>query len=148
MDPSLSQERSPINCICSLNIRSRIVSHHEKTTFSEFLSHLSANKLKSCLLRLSKILFNKVKIMPFAVSFQHIVEGTKCHPRSVVCPSKCNIIMPSKIRRQGQLFIFFCLEHIVNNFKRCLIWIDIIESKNRLNLLSPFMVVIRQYSSF
>ena len=43
--------------------------------------------------------------------------------------------------------IFPGLIHVVNDFKRCLIGVDIVESKDSLNLLSPLPVAAWKHTS-
>jgi hypothetical protein len=77
MDASLGEEGSPADRICTFYIRSWIVSNHKETASSKSFFHVVLDKLKSQLLRLTKVEFIQLKRVSFAVLLQHVVEWTK-----------------------------------------------------------------------
>jgi hypothetical protein len=65
----------------------------------------------------------------------------------MILPREGHIIMAGKVWLQRHILIFLDLIHVVNDFKRCFIGVDIVEGKDSLNLLSPLLVVARKHTS-
>ena len=142
MNPRLSQKRPPSDRICSLNVSSWIVTNHKETSVSIPFKHDISNILKDSFCRFSEVVLIQLEFVSQTMVFQHIVERSKCHSWSMVAPSKGNIVVPCKVRRQGLTSSFLLGKHIVNNLQSLFIRIDIIECKDSLNLLTPFMIIL------
>lgn len=81
------------------------------------------------------------------MSLQQVVEGPEGHSWPMILPRECYIIMAGKVWLQRHILIFPGLIHVVNDFKRCLIGVDIVEGKDSLNLLSPLPVAAWKHTS-
>ena len=147
MHPCLSQKRTPLHLVGSLNIGSWIISHHEETSVSILFHHHVLHVLKHCLDRFSEIVLIEIEFVFVAMIFQHVVERAKSHSRSLVPSGKGNIVVASKVGRKGVPSNFPLVEHIVNDFQGLFIRIHIIEGKNGLDLSSPFVIVLGQGGS-
>lgn len=73
--------------------------------------------------------------------FKHIVKRPKCQSRSMVPTCPHNIILGSKIWRQRNISLRLLAENIMYNFKSCLVRTNIVQSKDGVNLLTPFMII-------
>lgn len=86
--------------------------------------------------------------MCLAMRLQHVVERPKGQSRPVIASCPDYIVLSSIISRKGQASYLFFQEDVMNNFKRCLVWTDIVECKDGVDDLPPFMVIIRQRGQF
>jgi hypothetical protein len=144
MDARLSQEGSPTDGVGSLDVRTRVVSHHKEASFSELADHCLPHEVKGGQFWFPKVVCPEVEGVPFAVLLEHVVEGPESHPRSVVPSCKSNVVLRGKVRRQLKPIPLSLREQVMDDCKCCLIRTDIVEGEDSLYFLSPFVVATRK----
>ncbi len=139
----LGQEGTPADTVGSSYICTRIVPHHEEAALPVELCHVVLHELEGSLLRLSEIALVELKLMAAAVFFQHVVERSEGQSRSVVATCPNDIILCCEVRWKRKASLLFFGKDVVDDFESGLVGTDIIEGKDGVDDLSPFVVVGR-----